>query len=129
MTDRVLAKIVVCEDDPTIQKLINVALRAMPYVVYIVENGLRGLEVIERELPHVVFTDVSMPEMDGVQLLDALKARPALAHIPVVFMTASVDTAQMEEAYQHGAIAVIHKPFSITDFRALVSNFMPAPAQ
>jgi CheY-like chemotaxis protein len=85
-----LATIVFCEDDPTIQKLIRVTLRPTPYDVHVAADGIAALALIERVRPEVVFADVAMPGLDGLQLVSALKAGPHLAHIPVVMLTALV---------------------------------------
>jgi CheY-like chemotaxis protein len=118
-----VAKIIFCEDDPSVQKLIRVALRSTPHEVHIVGDGAEGLELTERELPDAVFTDISMPVLDGLQLISELKARPHLAHIPVVVVTASVQRHQMEEAYRHRIAGHLSKPFSVHDLRAKVEQF------
>ncbi len=118
-----MAKIIFCEDDPSVQKLIRVALRSTPYEIRIVGNGAEGLELIERELPNVVFTDVSMPVLDGLQLVSELKARPHLAQIPIVVVTASVQRHQLEEMYRYGIAGHLSKPFSVHDLRAKVEQF------
>lgn len=116
-----MSKIVFCEDDPMIQKLIQVALRAEPHEVHVASDGTEGLRLIRQELPDVVFTDVSMPGMDGYQLAGALKADPTTAHIPIVFMTASVQRGQRDEALRHGASEVLSKPFTMAALRARVT--------
>ena len=118
-----MATLLFCEDDPSIQKLIRVALRSSPHTVIIAGNGVEGLEVVERERPDVVFSDVSMPGLDGFQLLDALKSRPHLAHIPVIFVTASVQRHQIEEGYRHGAAGYLQKPFTGSELRTKVGEF------
>ncbi len=118
-----MAKIVFAEDDPTIQKLVSFALRSMPHELYLAQNGIEALELVERERPAVVFSDVSMPVMDGIALLDAIKERPHLAHIPVVIVTASVQRYQIEEAYRHGAADYVRKPFNVDYLRAKVEEF------
>ena len=118
-----MGKIVFCEDDPMIQKLIGAAFKSAGHQIFIASDGAEGLQIIERELPDVVFSDVSMPNLDGFQLGDALKASPATAHIPIVFMTASVQRAQIDEALQHGAAGVLPKPFTMADLRARVAEF------
>lgn len=117
-----MSKVVFCEDDPMIQKLIRAALRAEDHEVHVASTGDEGLELIRRELPDVVFTDVSMPGMDGYQLAGELKADPRTAHIPIVFMTASVQVGQHDEAERHGATSVLMKPFSMADLRARLST-------
>ena len=119
-----MAKLVFCEDDPTIQKLVRVALRATPHQLYIATDGAEGLALIERERPDMIFTDVAMPTIDGFQLVDMLKARPALAHIPVIFMTASVQRHQMEEGYRHGVADYLTKPFTVADLRAKIDEYL-----
>lgn len=121
-----MAKIIFCEDDPSVQKLIRVALRSTPHEIHIVGNGAEGLELIERELPNAVFTDVSMPMLDGLQLVSELKARPHLEHIPIVVVTASVQRHQVEEAYRHGIAGHLSKPFSVHDLRVKVKQFAGA---
>ena len=121
-----MAKIIFCEDDLTVQKLIRVALRAMDHEIHIVGDGADGLALIERELPDVVFTDISMPGLDGLQLIDALKAQPSLQHIPVIVVTASVQRHQVEEVHKHNIAGLLSKPFSVYDLRAKVEEFASA---
>ncbi|GAC1458795.1 MAG: response regulator [Candidatus Limnocylindrales bacterium] len=124
-----MGKIVFCEDDPMIQKLIRAAFKSSTHSIFIAPDGREGLALIQRELPDVVFSDVSMPNLDGFQLGDALKAAPATAGIPVIFMTASVQRAQIDEALRHGAAGVLPKPFTMADLRARVKEFAePVPA-
>jgi len=118
-----VGKIVFCEDDPMIQKLIRAAFKTAGHQIFIASDGAEGLRIIERELPDVVFSDVSMPHLDGFQLGDALKAGSTTAHIPIVFMTASVQRAQIDEALRHGAAGVLPKPFTMADLRARVDEF------
>jgi CheY-like chemotaxis protein len=103
-----MAKIVFCEDSPVIQKLIGLALRATAHEVHFAADGAEGLALIERERPDLVFTDVWMPNLDGYQLADALKARP--------------DLAQLDEAYRHGAAGHVAKPFAAAALRAKVDE-------
>jgi CheY-like chemotaxis protein len=117
-----MAKIVFCEDSPVIQKLIGLALRSTAHEVHFAADGAEGLALIERERPDLVFTDVWMPSVDGYQLVDALKARPDLAHIPIIIMTASGDQGQLDEGYRHGAAGHIAKPFTAADLRAKVEE-------
>jgi CheY-like chemotaxis protein len=118
-----MAKIVFCEDDPMVQKLVRLTLRSTPHDIYVAGNGAEGLVLIERELPQVVFTDISMPELDGLQLIQKLQARAHLKHIPVVVVTASVQPHQMEELYRHAVADILEKPFSVHELRAKVDQF------
>jgi CheY-like chemotaxis protein len=118
-----MGKVVFCEDDPIIQRLIQAALRSSAHQIFTAGDGAEGLELIRRVRPDVVFSDVAMPKMDGFELAAAMRADPELAPIPIVFMTASVQRADVERALAHGAAAVLPKPFTPTDLRARVDEF------
>ena len=118
-----MSKVVFCEDDPMIRKLVQTALRSTTHDVHIASNGKEGLALIEQVRPDVVFSDVAMPEMDGFALADAMRARPDLAHIPIVFMTASVQRDQIDECFRHGAAGHLAKPFTMAELRARIAQF------
>jgi CheY-like chemotaxis protein len=121
-----MAKIVFCEDDPMIQKLIRAAMRDSGHEVHMAEDGEAGLALVRSLKPDLVFSDVSMPKLDGYQLGDALKASPDTAHIPLVFVTASVQRAQVAEAERHGGAGVLPKPFTMAELRKRVADLLPA---
>ncbi len=106
-----------------IRKLVHAALSSTSHEVHVAEDGKRGFALIERVRPDVVFSDVSMPEMDGFELADAMRAAPDLAHIPIVFMTASVQREQVDECFRHGAAGHLVKPFTMAELRARVAQF------
>src|SRR3712207_2089413 len=119
-----MAKIVVCEDDPTIQKLIRTALRATAHELAMASDGVRGLELVERERPDLVLTDVVMPGLSGLELADQVRTRPHLAHIPVVLISASAQRVDLEEGYRHGAAGYLTKPFSAAALRTKVEQVL-----
>jgi len=121
-----MGKIVFCEDDPMIQKLIQAAMRGSGHELHLASDGEEGLALIRRVRPDLIFSDVSMPKLDGFQLGDALKGSAETAGIPLIFVTASVQRAQIAEAEQHGAAAVLPKPFTMAELRARVAEFLPA---
>jgi CheY-like chemotaxis protein len=121
-----MAKIVFCEDDPMIQKLIKAAMRDSGHDLHMAADGEEGLALIRKVRPDLVFSDVSMPKLDGYQLGDALKASPETAHIPLVFVTASVQRAQIAEAERHGGAGVLPKPFTMAELRKRVADLLPA---
>jgi CheY-like chemotaxis protein len=118
-----MSRVVFCEDDPMIRKLVEAAFRSTSHEVHIAEDGRLGFDLIERVRPDVVFSDVSMPGMDGFELADAMHAAPDLAHIPIVFMTASVQREQIDECFRHGAAGHLAKPFTMAELRARVAQF------
>jgi len=121
-----MGSVVFVEDDPSIRKLVQAALRDSTHTIHIATNGREGLELIGRVRPDVVFTDVSMPEMDGLQLADAIKKRADLAGTRIVFMTASVRKDQIADYAKHGASGFLAKPFSTKALRDEVERLVPA---
>ncbi len=122
-----MAKLIFCEDDALVQKMIRVMLRDTGHQISFASDGLAGLALIERERPDVVFSDVWMPGMNGLELCAALRARPALAHIPIVLITASVQREELANGFRHGATAIIKKPFSPAELRAVVARHTSPP--
>jgi CheY-like chemotaxis protein len=119
-----MAKIVFCEDDPTIQKLVRAALRGSGHEIHIASDGEEGLALVRDIRPDLIFSDVSMPKLDGYQLGDALKASPDTAGIPLVFVTASVQRSQVAEAERHGGAGVLPKPFTMAELRERVAQLL-----
>jgi CheY-like chemotaxis protein len=118
-----VSKVVFCEDDPMIRKLVQTALRSSTHDVHVAADGKEGLDLIARLRPDVVFSDVAMPEMNGFELADAMRARPDIAHIPIVFMTASVQREQIDECFRHGAAGHLAKPFTMAELQARIAQF------
>jgi CheY-like chemotaxis protein len=117
-----MAKIVFCEDEVFLQKLIHLVLRSTNHEVYIASDGIEGLALIERECPDLILTDISMPGWDGFQLADAVRAQPHLASIPIIFVTAFAQRLDVEEGALHGARGYLLKPFSAADLRTTIET-------
>jgi CheY-like chemotaxis protein len=117
-----MSRILFCEDDPSVHKLIRMALRGTAHEVHMANDGAEGLAMAKALRPVIVFSDVAMPIMDGFQLADAMRADPDLAHIPIVFITASVQRSDLDEAMRRGALRVIGKPFTVVQLRSLVAE-------
>lgn len=119
-----MARIVVCEDDPAILKLLQLALRENGHELLVASDGLAGFALIERERPDAILTDVTMPRMNGLELADAVRARPDLASIPIVFLSASAQRVQVEAGYRHGATAYVTKPFRAAALRSALAQVL-----
>jgi CheY-like chemotaxis protein len=105
-------RIVFCEDEPMIRKLVELALRGMGHELRLVGDGVAALELVRRWRPDVLVTDVAMPGMDGVQLAAAVRADPGLSDLPIVFTTASTLPDHAEGAIAvDGRTSYLGKPF------------------
>ncbi|GCE50810.1 PAS domain S-box-containing protein [Thermosporothrix hazakensis] len=90
------------------------------FTIEAVANGKQALEAIRRARPELVLTDVMMPEMDGFQLLQAIKAHPDTARIPVIMLSARAGEEATIEGVRAGADDYLVKPFSARELRARV---------
>ncbi|MBE9610307.1 response regulator [Chitinilyticum piscinae] len=100
------------DDTPANLSLLNAVLKN-DYRLRIAGSGALALE-LARRLPHpdLVLLDVMMPEMDGYEVCRQMAADPALAHIPVIFLTARTEEEDEARGFSLGAVDYIHKPFS-----------------
>ena len=119
-----MARIVFCEDEEQIRKLIEAAMRSTAHSIELTVNGREGLAAIERQLPELIVTDLAMPEMGGFALADAVHARPGLGHIPIMFVTASVQRGDVARFSEHGAAGYLAKPFSPKALREKIDELI-----
>ncbi|MDX6199385.1 MAG: hypothetical protein QOJ79_2536 [Actinomycetota bacterium] len=103
--------ILVVDDDPSVRRLLSVQLGLAGYEVHIAENGPAALLSIGRDAPDLVVLDVMMPDLDGWQVLRALRAEPRYQFLPVLMLTAKVQPSDVQLSYDLGASAVIGKPY------------------
>ncbi len=101
--------ILVVDDNSTNLKMIMEILKS-DYVVYPTTSGVRALEFLQSSVPDLILLDVEMPDMNGYQVLERLKADARLAAVPVIILTALVDPTSEEQALSLGAVDFISKP-------------------
>ncbi len=104
-------KAVLAEDDPDIQLVARLSLKRSGFQVVVANNGAEALTKIASEMPDVALLDWMMPELDGVEVCRRLKADPATAGIPVIFLTARSQEQELKTGLSMGAIGYITKPF------------------
>lgn len=112
MPDRELKKILYVEDEPDIAQVAQLALVTVGgFTLEMCENGQIALDKGPAFQPDLVLMDVMMPEMDGLTALKAMQNMPEFDGVPVIFMTAKVQPAEIDEYKTLGAVDVIPKPF------------------
>ncbi|WP_324732836.1 MULTISPECIES: response regulator [Pseudomonas] len=116
-----LTRILHVEDDPSIQAVAKVALEAVGgFRVLSCSSGQEALDQIQGFAPDFILLDVMMPGMDGPQTLIKLSELVDIGLIPVAFMTAKVQPAEIEHYRSLGALDVIIKPFDPMQLAAQV---------
>jgi two-component system alkaline phosphatase synthesis response regulator PhoP len=108
-----VAKILVIEDEPSIQRLIGYALQTKGYEVLVAGDGQQGLDTVRSEFPDLILLDMVMPHMGGMEVLKVVKGDPRLKHIPVLVVTASAQKGDAEKAIRMGAAGYLIKPFHV----------------
>lgn len=104
-----MKKIAVVEDNPDNRLLVQVILEPF-YEVVEYENGFAALEGLQREIPDVVLLDVSLPEMDGTEVLRRIRADENLRELPVIALTAHAMTGDREKYLAAGFDDYVSKP-------------------
>jgi len=102
---------VLAEDDPDIQLVARLALKRAGFTVKVVGNGKEALDTIRQSPPDVVLLDWMMPELDGPETCRQLKTDPATSAIPVIFLTAKSQEAEIQRGLSLGASGYVTKPF------------------
>ena len=93
------SRILIIDDAPANIQTLSSILKERGYNINIATNGRQGLEVLERIRPDLILLDIMMPEMDGFETCKRIKASTAWREIPIVFLTAKTDTADIVRCF------------------------------
>jgi CheY-like chemotaxis protein len=123
-------KILLAEDDPSIQAIAVLALsRVGKHNVTVVNNGQEVLDTLQTETFDLILLDVMMPELDGFETCTKLKAAPATRDIPVIFLTAKAQGYEVQHGMNLGALGYILKPFDPMTLHKQVSEILETHAK
>src|SRR5205823_4845209 len=117
-------RLVIADDEADIRRLIVFLLRS--YDLFEAQNGKRALELIQEVQPDLALLDVMMPEMTGLNVLEAVRGNPLIASIPIILLSAKGQSAEIEQGLQSGATRYLVKPFESQALRACVAEVLQA---
>jgi CheY-like chemotaxis protein len=121
-----MAKILYVDDEADIRDVAQMSLELDPeFDVRTCSSGRQAVSLAAEWMPDLILLDVMMPEMDGPTTLQALRDQPATADVPVVFITAKSQAAEVEALLRTGARGVIAKPFDPMALAASVKAHLP----
>jgi len=126
MTDidpKTMPLVLIVEDNSELRKFLSAELSSR-YKVETAEDGAIGLQKATDIMPDLIISDVMMPNMDGIAMLDAIKHHEATSHIPVVLLTAKSSVEHQIEGMRYGADFYVTKPFNTDYVMALVENLI-----
>jgi DNA-binding response OmpR family regulator len=107
--------ILVIDDNNCNCELCRICLETNGFRVHIAKNGKQGLDLIRKCMPDTILLDIMMPVMDGFQVLEEIKADPAIREIPVLVHSACSETATVVSALKMGANDFLKKPFEVAE--------------
>ncbi len=119
-----MTKILIAEDERDIRELISFTLEYEGYDVIVTANGEDALEMVYKERPDLVLLDVRMPRMDGYEVCRRIVNDVTIQHIPVAFISAKGQQAEIDEGMGAGAVDYLLKPFSRDQLLGMVTRLL-----
>ena len=116
--------ILVADDDFATRLSITDYLEITGYSVIPAENGKEALGLVEEFQPHLIVTDITMPEMDGYEFVRRVRTRPAFRLLPVIFLTERTSTQERIRGYQMGCDNYLAKPFELQELGAVIRSLL-----
>jgi DNA-binding NarL/FixJ family response regulator len=119
------AKLLLVDDEPGVRESVQAYLEYNnEFQVQVASNANEAWELLQRETPDLVISDIMMPQVDGYQLLQRLRDDPRFKALPVVFLTARGMTSDRIQGYTAGCDAYLSKPFDPEELEAMVRNLL-----
>ncbi len=115
-------RILIVDDDPWILRMVSTLLEKRGYGIVTASDGEEGLMRADQLKPDLIITDVMMPKLDGWALVRALRSRPELALVPVIFLTALGGDEDRIKGFRLGADDYLPKPFRFEELELRVAN-------
>jgi DNA-binding NarL/FixJ family response regulator len=116
--------ILIAEDDLGIRLSVSDYLELLGYSVIAAENGKEALTMLEQYHPHLLISDIKMPEKDGYELLKNIRQLPQYRLLPVILLTECKDTNERIRGYQVGCDVYLPKPFEMEELGAVIRNLL-----
>ncbi len=117
-----MAKVLVIEDQEVLRESILNILNTRGFNGVGARNGQSGLQLAKQSVPDLILCDIRMPELDGYEVLKALRQDPLTATIPLVFLTAETLQNVLEQGRVLGATGYLTKPFTTAQLLEAVSQ-------
>jgi len=113
------AKILIVDDEPQITRVLRTALSTQGHTLRVATNGVEGMEAVHEWNPDLIITDLSMPQMDGIELCREIRA---VSQVPIIVLSVRSQERMKIEALDAGADDYVTKPFSIQELQARVRS-------
>lgn len=117
--------ILTADDSASMRQMIGFTLRAAGYEVVEAMDGRDALAKVAASMPHMLITDLNMPNMDGIELIRHVRALPQCKYIPIVMLTTESQDAKKQEGRAAGASGWIVKPFRPEQLVMVARKLLP----
>jgi signal transduction histidine kinase len=124
MSDAKKATIVYIEDDTASRMLVERVLSSKGYDVHVASNGLDGIALVRSKNPHLILTDINLPDMDGREITTRLRGLPHFTSTPIVALTANIGPGNRELALAAGCNGFLTKPIDVASFPGQVEAYL-----
>lgn len=115
-------RLVFADDEANIRRLVGILLRS--YNLFEAQDGRQALALIRETQPDLVLLDDMMPEMTGLQVIEAVRGNPLIASIPIILLSAKGQQSEIERGLQTGAVRYMVKPFESQALRSCVAEVL-----
>ncbi len=123
-TDNKNLRILIVDDTVKNIQVLGTILKQEAYQINVAHNGKQALDVVGKVRPDLILLDVMMPEMDGFETCTHLKQNPETVDIPVIFLTAKIETEDIVKGFELGAVDYVTKPFNPTELLVRVRTHL-----
>ncbi len=120
-----MARVFVVDDDPVVCRLTRHILELVGHEVVVLSDGQAALHALEQSVPDVLVTDLMMPEMDGFELLQHIRADARWLALPVVVLTARTGVDDRRRVAAAGTTRFLTKPFSSAQLVDQIKQLCP----
>jgi two-component system alkaline phosphatase synthesis response regulator PhoP len=121
-----MSSVLIVEDDPNTQLAVSAMLEELGHAdVSVVKDGIEALAALNQETPPLMFLDIMMPRMDGIEVLKELRRGSAPRPVHIIVMSAYANKADREAVKQLGADQFLSKPFTLNQLEAVLGNVEP----
>lgn len=112
--------VLVVDDEPDSLRFLTDTLESAGITVLVAISGNAALDLLDHVVPDLILMDAVMPGIDGFEATARIKARPSLAHVPVVFMTGLTESEHVIEGFEVGGVDYLRKPVNVHELMARV---------
>lgn len=116
--------ILVVEDYEDTRALVRFHLEMRGYIVEEASNGREAIESVEKQCPHLILMDMSLPEVDGLAATRAIHGMDQCCAVPIVAITAYSEREYREKAFAAGCSDFLNKPIDFDKLEAVIQNYL-----